>query len=311
MKLTFTPYAHSARAFSEIEEFASLSFRRFDPPRNWLVDRWNFTMTVSRVMHGASVEDWERGIGLWRDEGGVIRAIAHEEEQRGDVFFEFSDAGVFSPELFAEMIAFAERSCCKPRGDGLGFALRVPQGHELLVAMALARGYAKLEWSEPMSARPAFRGGSAVAPPPPAGLHLAVGREIAPEAKALAHAWAFGYAERSPEQIPISALAFTELLNAPSYREDLDLALVTADGRVAAFVGLWVDPAAGYAILEPVGTIPEYRRRGLASWLIDEGERRVTRLGARRLFVGSDQPFYRAIGFETVLRQDLWEYRRP
>jgi predicted N-acetyltransferase YhbS len=62
-------------------------------------------------------------------------------------------------------------------------------------------------------------------------------------------------------------------------------------------------------VLEPVGTIPEFRRKGLAFWLIDEGERRVSKLGARKLYVGSDQDFYRAIGFKVVIRQNLWEYR--
>ena len=89
MKTVFTPYEHGANAFLEVERFLARSVAAFETPRNWFIDRWNFTYAVSRVMHGATVADWAKAIGLWRDEDGRIVAMAHEEEQRGDVFFEF------------------------------------------------------------------------------------------------------------------------------------------------------------------------------------------------------------------------------
>ena len=311
MKLSFTPYIHSISAFREVEDFLSRSYANINPPRNWLIDRWNFTATVSRVMHKTEIAEWEKAIGLWRDGEGRIVAIALEEEQKGDVFFQFLHPEYFSDDMFNRMFDFAEGHCCKKRGDKEGFALRIPQGHTELELMAAARGYKKLAWSEPMSMRPVRIAGDNESNPPPGALNFIAGIDVSPEKKAWAHARAFGYCDTHPEYVPFSILAFQELLRAPSYRPEFDLALATEKGEIVSFVGLWIDKVNAYGILEPVGTIPEYRRKGLASWLINEGERRLARYNVKHLYVGSDQDFYRAIGFNVVIKQDLWEYLSP
>jgi GNAT superfamily N-acetyltransferase len=63
---------------------------------------------------------------------------------------------------------------------------------------------------------------------------------------------------------PVTATAYAALMRAPYYRSDLDwVALHDSDAMVAA-VCLWLDPATGVALLEPVGTTPDHRGRGLA-----------------------------------------------
>ncbi len=326
MKYAFTPYVHSEAAFREVERFLGESCAAYRHPRNWLIDRWNFTFTVSRTMHGESVENWERRIGLWRSENGRIAAMAHEEEQNGDAFFEFASSDVERPDLIADMFDFAERSCVLPRGGGTGFGLRIPDDDALLSGLATRHGYTKGDWSEPLSVRPIDYTRSApgtmqktAAGQPQAGdaqvsvqdLSLVSGAAVDPAKKALAHAKAFGYADTRPETIPASIAAFEALLGAPSYRPGLDLAWQNSEGEIVSFVGLWFDPVSRLAVLEPVGTIPGYRLHNLAERLIDEGSRRLALLGATELYVGSDQPFYQRIGFKVVLRQNVWEYREP
>lgn len=311
MNYRFTPYRHGDESFREVERFLSESVHRFKTPRNWFIDRWNFTYSVSRIMHKATIPEWEAAIGLWRDETGRIVALAHEEEQRGDVFFEFDAPETAASEnLLGEMFSFAERACVKKRETGTGFALRIPQDETLAARMAGERGYRKQPWSEPLAARTIDAARNADRETLPEGLTMIEGSRVTPGRKALAHARAFGYADRK-ESIPVSELAFTALLETPSYRPELDLAYADARGDIVCFVGLWHDPVSKVGILEPVGTVPEYRRMGLAKRLIDEGERRLTGLGAKTLYVGSDQDFYRAIGFEVIARQDLWEFRSP
>lgn len=330
MKCAFTPYVHGEASFREVERFLGESHRHYEHPRNWQIDRWNFTFTVSRIMHGESIENWERRIGLWRDNDGRIVAMAHEEEQRGDVFLEFESPDVETGELIDAMLDFAERACALPRNGGTGFGLRVAREDELLASLVARRGYSKADWSEQSSVRPIdftrvgnAREGNAregntrdantrrVSRPDAQteSLSLISGAAIDPAMKALAHARAFGYANSNPERLPSSVAAFTELPRASSYRSELDLAWQDAAGDIVSFVGLWFDPVSRLAILEPVGTIPAYRRMRLAERLIDEGARRVAALGATALYVGSDQEFYKAIGFEVVTRQDVWEFR--
>lgn len=315
MKYSFTPYVHGIEAFREVERFLGESHARYAHPRNWQIDRWNFTFTVSRIMHGESIENWERRIGLWRDERGRIACMAHEEEQRGDVFFEFTSPEAESEAPIDDMLDFAETVCALPRNGGTGFGLRVPTDDAFLAGIIARRGYAKADWSEPLSVR-SIDWSRADAPSAPAAsstaadLTLVSGDVVDPAKKAIAHARAFGYADSSPERIPLSVAAFAELRNAPSYRGELDLAWQNGTGDIVSFVGLWFDPVSRLAILEPVGTIPAYRRKRLAERLIAEGSRSVAALGAKALYVGSDQAFYRAIGFEVVISQNVWEYRR-
>lgn len=314
MKPHFTPYRHGEAAFREVISFLSESVQPFTPPRNWFIDRWNFTFSVSRLMHRVSVSEWESGIGLWRDEESRIVAMSHEEEQNGDVFFQFRKPETETEELLEEMFAFAEAACPKPRSGGLGYGLRIPQGDALAARMARERGYLRGDWSEPLSARPLRGCGttSGEAGSLPAGdYRLVEGSAVDPERKALAHAKAFGYYGTSGA-VPLEAVTegFSALRDTPSYREDLDLALEDSRGNILCFAGFWLDRPSALGILEPLGTVPEHRRRGLARFLIDEGGRRLAALGAQTLYVGSDQAFYLATGFSVIARQDIWEFRR-
>ena len=59
-------------------------------------------------------------------------------------------------------------------------------------------------------------------------------------------------------------------------------------------------------ILEPVGTVPEHRRAGLARAVVFEAIRRAATLGAERVVVGAGLEFYLAIGFEKVHTSYVW-----
>ncbi len=315
LKHHFTPYRHGDAAFREVESFLSESAGRFAVPRNWFIDRWNFTFSVSRLMHRASVSEWESCIGLWRDDAGRIAAMSHEEEQNGDVFFQFADPETETEELLEEMFDFAEAACLKPRSGGLGFGLRIPRGDGAAARIAGNRGYLRGDWSEPLSSRSLKGAGGAdilkARPLPDGDCRLVEGAAVDPERKALAHAKAFGY-YGTDGAVPLEAVTegFAALRETPSYREDLDLALEDSRGNILCFAGFWLDRPSRLGIFEPLGTVPERRRRGLAGYLIDEGARRLAACGAETLYVGSDQAFYLASGFSVIARQDVWEYRK-
>lgn len=61
------------------------------------------------------------------------------------------------------------------------------------------------------------------------------------------------------------------------------------------------------ALVEPVCTIPECRRMGLAREAVFEGLRRVRAMGAKIAVVGSDQPFYYALGFVPHSNGTVWK----
>lgn len=71
-------------------------------------------------------------------------------------------------------------------------------------------------------------------------------------------------------------------------------------------------------LLSSVGTLPEHRRRGLASWLVAEGLQRLRTAGAKHasLYVdGRSQTrafdAYRKLGFELAFAAEVWEATFP
>jgi ribosomal protein S18 acetylase RimI-like enzyme len=67
-------------------------------------------------------------------------------------------------------------------------------------------------------------------------------------------------------------------------------------------------------VVSSVGTLPEHRRRGLATWLVAEALRRLHEAGARHasLYVDAWNPTgavdaYRKLGFELAFETEVWE----
>ncbi|MBN1243475.1 MAG: GNAT family N-acetyltransferase [Spirochaetales bacterium] len=301
--LRFKPY--TSADWRLVLDFLVDSFARTGRPFNWFVDRWCFTTALGPAFHGHSRAGQEARIGLWTDDSGRLMAMADEEEGKGDVFLQFLEPSVATPELVAEMLDFAERACVRPRDGAPGFALRIPESLPWVAALALERGYARAEWTEPMSRRP-LEAAPAI-PSLPEGLRLADGRETTGTTRADAHRRAFGYDD--PGYVARGPAAFAAVRESPLWRAELDAAVLDPDGREVSFACGWYDGRNRLVVLEPVGTDPAFRRKGLADAAIALVLSRAFALGARSAWVGSDQAFYRAIGFEVAHRYAVYEYR--
>jgi len=70
---------------------------------------------------------------------------------------------------------------------------------------------------------------------------------------------------------------------------------------------MWYDELAGFAVIEPVATDPDYRRMGLGRAAVLEGIRRVGTRGARIALVGSSQQFYYSIGMRPYASASEWK----
>jgi ribosomal protein S18 acetylase RimI-like enzyme len=100
------------------------------------------------------------------------------------------------------------------------------------------------------------------------------------------------------------------------YRRDLDCVLEAPDGSFADYVLAWYDAANRVGELEPVGTQPDYRRRGFAALTLRYALRRLQGAGARQVVVyagGRDEDaaarrLYEAVGFQRHAR--VVEFRK-
>jgi len=73
---------------------------------------------------------------------------------------------------------------------------------------------------------------------------------------------------------------YRNLQAAPLYRQDLDLVAVDPDGRIVSFSTIWYDPVTRTGYFEPVGTDPDYQRKGLGKAVMCAGLRRLEKEGA-------------------------------
>jgi len=78
---------------------------------------------------------------------------------------------------------------------------------------------------------------------------------------------------------------------APGYSSDWDLVVIEPNGQVVAFCVAWLDEENSVAEIDPVGTHPDYRKRGLAKALLTTCFARLNRHGiAKAQIQGFSEP---------------------
>lgn len=292
--------AYTPADYLRVRDFLIETYGRFGAPFNWTIERWNFCRHMGQVMHQTSAE-WEATAGIWEDDQGVIVAVVHSEgEENGEAYFQLRSPDL-PDELLAELFAHAEERLAAVIDGRRLLRLFVPDGHRPREVMAQSRGYARQPRGEVVSGLPVAQGPDPTLPP---GFFLRDGTGVADGEKGHAHGRAFGYL--GTEYEPRSARGYGLLRQAPDYRPDLDLYAVTGSGEIAAFGTMWLDRANRIGMLEPLGTVPEFRGLGLDRALIGEGLRRLEAEGATRVVVGSADPFYQSLGFAPAYTCNLW-----
>jgi ribosomal protein S18 acetylase RimI-like enzyme len=95
--------------------------------------------------------------------------------------------------------------------------------------------------------------------------------------------------------------SYANVMRAWPYRTDLDCVVEAPDGRLAAYALAWYDNANRVGELEPVGTHPDFRRRGLGAAVCRYAFGRLRDAGAEQVVVYSNaepaQQLYESLGF--------------
>ena len=106
---------------------------------------------------------------------------------------------------------------------------------------------------------------------------------------------------------------FTNFMRSPVYDPELDIIAVAPDGQVGAFCIVWIDPVNQVGLFEPVGTHPDFQRKGLGRAVMLEGLRRLKQRGMKSAIVSTfeDHPpaikLYESVGFQVVHRLGTYE----
>jgi predicted N-acetyltransferase YhbS len=302
--------------FLRIRDFLVNTYRAFGKPLNWRLERWNYARYFVAPFLGTygqkyphledaleAIRFWEDIIGVWENEDselvGVVN-IEHPDPEHpgfGEAFLQRHPQSSF---LLAEMLYYAEETLINRKTNALH--LYICDDDEPLQALVQERGYEK------DAERARYDSELIIGDLPeqrlPEGYVLqSMDQENNIESKREVFGRAFNHTD--PAEWP-SAFSYEELQRAPDYRKELDLSVVSPDGRYVAGCITWYDSLNRMAILEPVGTHPDFRGLGLAREVVFEGIRRAAALGADKVQVGSGQRFYEQIGFEKKWVSHRW-----
>ncbi len=217
---------------------------------------------------------------LWETPNGEIAAVLNPEDQ-GDCFMQVHPA-FKTKELEEEMISAAVEHLSVNRGGRHSLSLwadsQDAQRQELLARHGFSRqDYQENQWRRDLDG-------------PIPDVAAAEGytiRALGEESELPARSWASwrGFHPDEPDENYQGWEWYHDIQRCPLYRRDLDLVAATGD-IIAAFATFWFDDVTRTVYIEPVATVPEHQRKGLARAVITEGLQRVQRLGAVRAFVG-------------------------
>ena len=293
---------YSQEDFISVRDFLVDTFTYYQRPYNWTIERWNFSISLARIMNGVSLEEYESQIAIWERDQEIVAVVNAEGENDGEAFFQMAHEEI-PHDILQEMFGFCETHLGKEKDGKRVIYLRIPLENPRAEEIALSRGYSKQSWNESVSE---LLLDQEVSVDLVEGFSFKWGDEVTSQEKGEAHARAFGYFEETMyrERSPKGYQALSET---PDYRPDLDVYVISPDDEIAAFTTMWYDQRNRIGILEPVGTVPEYRKLGLGRASIMQLANQVRQAGGSKVYVGSGVDFYQRIGFQPKGLYGVWK----
>ena len=245
---------------------------------------------VSDWMDKSKVHRWK----IWEDDGVMVGLVFYENPIN-DVYFSLRPG---YEELAEEMVAYACSSM--PREDGkLKFVIF--GGQDAIMEAAGKAGFHQMfEYMEKV-----FDFENVLDYPLPDGFHFVKPEEMSME-KISECCWkGFNHEEEEgPWDGEIEYIHY--MMMAPHIHPEDAVVIASDNGEYACYAGMWWTPENKLAYMEPLCTIPKFRKRGLASAALSEHYRRLKPRGATHMTGGGD-PFYEKIGFQPVIHWTFWE----
>jgi GNAT superfamily N-acetyltransferase len=298
------PYQAEADYWRIREFLRALSLLNDRHDYAWSLLRWDYwRWHVNENIFKLSLPEV---ISLWEKDGEIVAML--NPDSPGEAFFQVHPA-FCEQGLISEMLETAEEKLHKTNDAGK---------QELLVWVNAADNLAKKLFTECGYVRSKFlaehmRRRFMTAPlpasvPPPGYTVRALGDEEELPARSWLSWKAFHPDE--PDEDYKGWDWYKNLQRVPLYRRDLDLVAVAPGGELAAFCTVWFDDVTRTAVFEPVGTHPDFQKRGLGKAVMAEGLRRAECLGATLATVSSygkaAHALYESMGFTEFDLLEPW-----
>lgn len=231
---------------------------------------------------------------MWKD-GEKIAAFVFHEDPISDVYISLRPG---YEELADELVAYASSDMPKQNGKN---RLVLFEGQAAVMEAARRAGYVQtggyneqvFAFSKPLNY------------PQPEGFRFVEPGELDP-AKIAECCWKGFDHEETEGPWDGNYESTLRLIAAPHATPSYAVAIENERQEYVCFAGMWWTPENHLAYMEPLCTVPRYRRMGLASAALSELYRRMKPLGATHM-TGGGNPFYGKIGFEPCIGWTFWE----
>ena len=281
--------------FPAISDFLYSLYQPDNRDGNWFQPVWEYAYT-----HPLFDDESVHRITTWEEDGAVVGVVLYEW-RLGEAFFQVHPEHTH---LKTEMLAYAEQQLTGATDDGQRYLKAYVNGFDTAFEeMVQARGYAK----RPDSHRPMSQ---FLIPNPFPPIPVRDGfrlKSLADDNDLVKIDRALWRGFDHPGEPPADGIeGRKKMQSGPHFRKELTMVVEAPNGDFVSFAGLWYDPINRFGYVEPVATDPDYRRMGLGTATVLEGIRRCGELGASVAYLGTDKPFYLAIGFRKLFVSNCW-----
>jgi ribosomal protein S18 acetylase RimI-like enzyme len=234
-------------------------------------------------------------MGVWEDDGRILGVTAFEDGL-GDAYL------LVDPARRDVLPAMLDHALDRLRGER-GVRILVGEDDPQLQRLARERGLVATQAGDEVAVLDLDGGLTYTVPPGYKVVGLDEGVDLVQLDRVLHRG--FGH-PGDPHPTPEDLAWRERSVSAPSGDRALSIAVVADDGTYVAYCGTWFHPGDHAAVVEPVCTDPDHRRRGLGRAAVLEAVRRCAERGAERAQVGSRQQFYYALGFAPRRTATWW-----
>ena len=295
MSIIVRPYQFPSD-FEAVGNFLIENYQPGNRDGNWFQPTWEYMHS-----HPYLDESSLNKIAIWQDDAKIV-GVVHYESVLGEAFFEIHHD---YSHLKRAMLDYAERNLWRKTENGERYLhVFVNDWDSTFEALVKSRGYelekrenrptAQLTITQPFC--PDIR--------VPSGFQIKSLAEDNDLEKINRVLWR-GF--NHPGEPPADGIAGRiKMQSVPHFRHDLKIVVQAPNGNFGSFCGMWYESTNKIAYVEPVATDPDFRRMGLGKAAVLEGIRRCSDLGATVAYVGSDQLFYQALGFQVVYTSNCW-----
>lgn len=266
------PYDGTARTFNEVLEFLSLCYRLDGRLQNWSVARlgnWRFGGNSKRLK--SDPEFFNRNLHIWRDGDGIVGAVVADGGGVVTLLTHPHRRGIET-----EMLDWVEDEF---EGPADRCTVTCWNNDTWLQALLRDRSYA---YAESGGFNRKY------------DTHLSPHRSPLPDGFRMTTLEAYGDAEGYISAVSeafgratIDREWYDSNITAPCFSPRWVVLIESPDGHCASFCDVRIDRGAGYAEIDPIGTRPQFQRKGLARACIAECFRRLSEEGIRNAYIGS------------------------